>query len=531
MRMDHTAFKDAHAVVVGGGVAGLTTALKLAPHPVILLMNTPLGEGAATLWAQGGIAAAIGKDDSPRQHGEDTILASAGIADPDIVALATRDALPRIQELIALGAEFDRTPMGELAVGREAAHSVNRILHIHGDGTGAGLMRVLIEAVRNCPSITLAENFAAEELLVSRGRVCGLSIRRTDAPDAPPLVLTAGAVVLATGGIGALYALTTNPPQCAGEGLAMAASAGARLADLEFVQFHPTAMDIGRNPAPLATEALRGEGAVLVNEMRERFMLPVHAAGELAPRDIAARAIWRQLRDGHKVYLDCRAAIGKAFPARFPTVYALAMAAGIDPSRDLIPVAPAEHYHMGGIATDCNGRSSLPGLWACGEVAATGLHGANRLASNSLLEGMVFGARAAADIAGLYQKGGFPSLPAAAEFTPRWRSHDGPESAAWLVQLRDIMSRHAGVVRSEAGLREALAELEELDRKTGNRYARIGNMIHAASLICAAALQRRESRGGHFREDYPEENPALRKRSFFSPEREAADFPMARSFA
>ncbi|MCK9993294.1 MAG: L-aspartate oxidase, partial [Alphaproteobacteria bacterium] len=292
----------------------------------------------------------------------------------------------------------------------------------------------------------------------------------------------------------------------------MAANAGAKLADLEFVQFHPTAMDIGVSPAPLATEALRGEGAVLVNECGGRFMPREHAAAELAPRDVVARAIWRQMRDGHKVFLDCRSAIGENFAQRFPTVHTLARRAGINPSTDLIPVAPAAHYHMGGVATDSNGRTSLAGLWACGEAAATGLHGANRLASNSLLEGLVFGARAALDI--VAQGGDAEPVPAAETIAARFQAHDDPALAPLVRRLRDLMSQHAGVVRNEAGLRAGLAELDEMAQQAGNRSARAGNMLAAARLICLAALRRRESRGGHYREDYPATDPGQQSRSF-----------------
>jgi L-aspartate oxidase len=514
MARNDPAIQTASAIIIGGGIAGLTAALKLAPHPVILLLNAPLGSGASTGWAQGGISAAMAPGDSPQLHASDTISAAAGIADAAIVALATREAPRCIEDLIAMGARFDRTPGGDLALGREAAHSVNRIVHIGGDATGAGLMDALIHAVRACPSITVAENTAAEELILSQSRVCGVIARAADDAGASPLYLRAPAVVLATGGIGGLYAVTTNPPGCTGAGLAMAAHAGARLADLEFVQFHPTAMDIGLSPAPLATEALRGEGAVLVNECGERFMVHEHAAAELAPRDVVARAIWRQMRDGHKVFLDCRTAIGDKFAQRFPTVYALAMRAGINPATDLIPVAPAAHYHMGGVATDSNGRTSVPGLWACGEVAATGLHGANRLASNSLLEGLVFGARAALDIAAMGDNAAeCPMETARAQFL----AYDAPELAPLVHRLRDLMSRHAGVVRNEAGLRAALGELEAMLAESGKRSARISNMLVAARLICVAALQRRESRGGHYREDYPAADPAQQRRSFLSP--------------
>ena len=528
MQREALARFNADAIIVGGGVAGLTAALKLAPHPVILLLNAPLGSGTATGWAQGGISAAMAPGDSPQQHASDTLNAAAGIADAAIVALATHEAPRCIEDLIALGARFDRTPGGDLALGREAAHSVNRILHIGGDGTGAGLMAALIAAVRACPSIIVAENFAAEELLQSQGRVCGVIARATDQTNARPVCLRAAAIVLATGGIGALYAVTTNPAGCTGAGLAMAANAGAKLSDLEFVQFHPTAMNIGVSPAPLATEALRGEGAVLVNELGERFMLREHMAAELAPRDIVARAISRQLQGGHTPWLDCRTAIGEKFAERFPTVFALAIAAGINPSTDLIPVAPAAHYHMGGIATDCNGRTSLPGLWACGEVAATGLHGANRLASNSLLEGLVFGARAAFDIAAQCVE---TRCPAPVIGIPKFQSYDAPELAPLAQRLREIMSRHAGVVRDETGLRRAIAELDDLMLAAGQRSARITNMLIAARLICTAALLRHESRGGHYREDYPATDPAQQCRSFFYPSGMDAQHQKARARA
>lgn len=502
----------ASVIIVGGGIAGLTAALKLAPHPVLLLSKTALGSGASSVWAQGGIAAAMGPADSPQQHAHDTIAAAAGTADQDIVRLATGDAPARIAELISLGAQFDRDLKGELALGREAAHAANRILHIDGDGTGAGVMDALIRAVRDCASITVAENFAVEELIMVRGRAAGVVTRRTDAPAAS-IMLAAKALVLATGGIGGLYAVTTNPPECCGEGLAIAARAGALLADLEFVQFHPTAMDVGISPAPLASEALRGEGALLINETGERFMLRAHPMGELAPRDIVARNIWRQYRDGHKVYLDCRTAIGETFQSRFPTVFALAARAGINPARHPVPVAPAAHYHMGGIATDENGRSSLPGLWACGEVAATGLHGANRLASNSLLEGLVFGARAALDIAGALGSIGAQRVPdVAAQFT----AYDAPECAPQIARIQQIMSEYVGVMRDGPGLDTALRELDMLQQAAGQGHARLANMLTAAKLVAHAALLRKESRGGHYRGDFPAANPDMQQRSFFT---------------
>ena len=311
------------------------------------------------------------------------------------------EALERIADLVGYGAPFDRKADGSLALGREAAHSLPRIVHVKGDGAGAAISATLAARASEADCITLLEGFHAIELAMEGGRVTGIFARSGIGHDARLILFRARAVILATGGLGALYAVTTNPLEARGEGLGMAARAGALIADPEFVQFHPTAIAVGRDPAPLATEALRGEGAVLIDDRGNRFMTDLHKDAELAPRDIVARAIHRQILSGRKVFLDCRTAIGAEFPHHFPTIYAACMAAGIDPVAAPIPVAPAAHYHMGGIASDAAGRSSLPGLWAVGECASTGLHGANRLASNSLLEGLIFGARVADDVRGI----------------------------------------------------------------------------------------------------------------------------------
>jgi L-aspartate oxidase len=325
------------------------------------------------------------------------------------------------------------------------------------------------------------------------GKVIGLFARHGTGPDARLVLFRARAVIFATGGLGALYAVTTNPLESRGEGLGMAARAGALIADPEFVQFHPTAIAMGRDPAPLATEALRGEGAVLINDKAERFMPSVHADAELAPRDVVARAIHRQIASGHRVFLDCRDAIGEQFAAHFPTVYAACMSGGIDPMRQPIPVAPAAHYHMGGIASDALGRSSLPGLWVAGECAATGLHGANRLASNSLLEGLVFGARVARDIKGMLLAATAHGLPPA----PTAFALPAPPHV-----LRAAMNRHVGLERNAEGLNEALAVIARLEQSSGGEPALL-NMLAAARLVTAAALARKESRGGHWRSDFP----------------------------
>lgn len=480
------------ALILGAGIAGLFTALKLAPMPSIVLAGTRPGVSGSSAWAQGGIAAAMGEGDSWQSHAHDTMVAGAGLCNPAIVDLVAREAPDRIEDLVALGAPFDRKPDGSLALGREAAHSLPRIVHVKGDGAGAAISATLAARASEAGSITLLEGFHAVELAMENGRVTGLFARSGLGPDTRLILFRARAVVLATGGLGALYAVTTNPLEARGEGLGMAARAGALIADPEFVQFHPTAIAVGRDPAPLATEALRGEGSVLVNERGERFMTEIHKDAELAPRDIVARAIHRQIVAGQKVFLDCRSAIGAQFPHHFPTVHAACMSAGIDPVRDLIPVAPAAHYHMGGIASDAMGRSSLPGLWVVGECAATGLHGANRLASNSLLEGLVFGARVADDVRGQLKPGPVRGAPPAPQ---RFASPAPP------AVLRQAMSRDVALERDADGLRAALEVIGRVE--TTSSEPALLNMTAAAKLVTAAALARTESRGGHWRTDYP----------------------------
>jgi L-aspartate oxidase len=419
--------------------------------------------------------------------------------------MVARDAPARIHDLIAYGAPFDRKPDGSLALGREAAHSAKRIVHVKGDRAGAEVTRTLAERALTTPSIQILEGFHALELAVENGRVTGVFARYGTGHGARLVLFRAKAVIFATGGLGALYAVTTNPLETRGEGLGMAARAGAVIADAEFVQFHPTAIAIGRDPAPLATEALRGEGATLIDESGPRFMPAIHPDAELAPRDIVARAIHREIARGHKVFLDCRDAIGSRFPDRFPTVYAACMSAGIDPATQPIPVAPAAHYHMGGVASDARGRTSLEGLWAVGECASTGLHGANRLASNSLLETLVFGARAADDVRGLITTQDAKGTPPAPN---RFNAPPPPQA------MRDAMTRNVGLERDEAGLTAALATIEAVERAGAGEPALL-NMTTTAKIVTAAALARRESRGGHFRSDYPQTD-AVAKRSFLT---------------
>ena len=493
------------ALILGAGIAGLFTALKLSPFPATVLAGTRPGLSGSSAWAQGGIAAALGEADSWQSHAADTLTAGADLCDPDIAALVAREAAPRIEDLLALGVPFDRKADGKLALGREAAHSAHRIVHIAGDRAGAEISRTLAERALATPSITLLEGFHAIELAREDGRVTGLFARTGIGQDARLVLFRAPAIVFASGGLGALYAVTTNPLESRGEGLGMAARAGAIIADPEFVQFHPTAIDIGRDPAPLATEALRGEGAVLIDENGRRFMLDIHPHAELAPRDVVARALHRARAAGHKTFLDCRQAIGASFAQRFPTVYGACIAAGIDPAMQPIPVSPAAHYHMGGIASDERARSSLSGLWAVGECAATGLHGANRLASNSLLEAIVFGARAAEDIAATVA----PRIARGTTPAPQRFASPAPPHA-----LREAMTRLVGLERDETGLSQALGIIAQVERAGGSEPALL-NMTAAAKLVTAAALTRRESRGGHYRSDYPTTDPAP-KRTFMT---------------
>jgi L-aspartate oxidase len=367
---------------------------------------------------------------------------------------------------------------------------------------GGAIMAALTAQVRATPSIHVIEGYLAEALLTRDGAVTGLQLRKTDDAIARPLLLAAGAVVLATGGIGHLYAVTTNPPDARGLGLAIAARAGAVIADPEFVQFHPTAIMVGRDPAPLATEALRGEGASLINGRGERFMLATHPLSELAPRDVVARGVFAEIAAGRGAFLDARSALGARFAEKFPTVFASCIAAGVDPATQPIPIAPAEHYHMGGIAVDARGRSSLEGLWAAGEVSCTGAHGANRLASNSLLEAVVYAARVAEDLLGRE----IPSSKHPAEQAVP-RNCAFPALAA--KSLRAVMTSHVGVIRDREHLAEAVRSFAAIERDTGNIALR--NMATTALLVAASALARQESRGGHYRSDYPSESALARR--------------------
>jgi|HubBroStandDraft_3_1064219.scaffolds.fasta_scaffold26189_2 L-aspartate oxidase len=542
-RRGFDAVSRSDVLVVGAGAAGLTAALGCAPLSVTVLTKARLGSGAASAWAQGGVASALGEDDNPALHAADTIAAGAGLNDRAMVELLTGEGPQRVRSLLALGAHFDLAADGRLALGREGAHSRRRIVHARGDSTGAEILDTLARAVRQAPEVRVVEEAFAADLLVEDGRAVGLFARHCDGRRVLHL---APAVVLATGGCGRLYLYSTNPREATGDGLAMAARAGARLVDLEFVQFHPTALatgEPGAEPLALLTEALRGEGAVLVDERGRRFMAAEHPDRELAPRDVVARAIWRRLAAGGRAWLDARAAVGKDFPRRFPTVFALCRARGLDPRREALPVTPAAHYHMGGIATDESGRTSLAGLWACGEVASTGVHGANRLASNSLLEALVFGGRVAADLrsaegerlrsrrlvapARLARLAARASRLAPAESSgPRGggalvrrtrRAGRGRESERSLtLEVRTLLWEDVGLVRDAAGLVRAAARLDELAAEHPALGGEAGNLLGLGRLVTAAALARRESRGGHYRSDHPASDPAWHRRLFLT---------------
>jgi len=512
---------SARAVVVGSGVAGLSAALGIGD--CVVLTVEPEGGGSSRL-AQGGVAAPLGPDDDPSNHARDTIAVSGGIGDPLMAELVTSSAPAMIERLVDLGAEFDRTPDGGFRLGREAGHARSRIVHADGDATGPELVRALRTAVSTRPEIEVVEGELVD-LIVDENGVAGvLALTR----NGTLLTISTPAVVLATGGIGGLYERTTNPPGVTGGGLAAAARAGARLADLEFVQFHPTALATDDNPVPLLTEALRGAGATLIDARGHRFMRNVHPDAELAPRDVVARAVWRRIADGDAVYLDATDAVGNAFPGRFPTVWAHARASGFDPRHQPLPVAPAQHYHMGGIAADGVGRTSLPGLWAVGEVASTGLHGANRLASNSLLEAMVIGANAAQSVRrSRHRPGDSPSIPAGTLDVSRDQPGDVSD------QVRHTMWRNVGIERNADGLMTARLSLlrlgQESDVSTTDR-----NLLLIAGLVTTAALDRTESRGAHYRTDFPQPEPSRSRRSFVDPapaERRPLPVPLGSSAA
>jgi len=504
---------QADVVVIGSGVAGLTTVLNLRASGLsVLLVTKALLDEGSTKWAQGGIAAALGPGDTPDQHESDTLIAGAGLCAIDAVKVLVTEGPEAVRRLIARGAVFDTSESGEISLTREGGHHRNRILHAGGDATGAEVSRALLEAIKGDSGIEVIERaLAIDALQDADGQVCGVTLHviGEGTRDGVGQAL-AKAVVVATGGLGQVYSQTTNPSVSTGDGVALALRAGAEVADVEFIQFHPTVL--WRDTAeggqqPLISEAVRGEGAILLNHKGERFMAKKHELADLAPRDIVAKEIFSQMRQWNipHVWLDATGI--KEFEVRFPTIYASCMANGIDPTKQLIPVAPASHYASGGVLVDLNGRTSVKGLYVCGESACTGAHGANRLASNSLLEGLVFGARIASDIAS--------NLPD--QVLPVEDQNEGfLLSPAIKLAIQLSMSEGAGVMRSEESLNETLATLNQLASRTSTEPRieawEVSNLHLLATAIVRGALVRKESRGSHWRSDFPETDPGWHKR-------------------
>lgn len=517
-------------VVVGSGIGGLTCALSLGPRSVTLLTKTRHVQGGSSLWAQGGIAAAVGPDDSPQAHAADTISAGAGLSNIERTQQLTEEGAASLEWLIEEGISFDRDLHGALALAREAAHKYPRVAHAGGDATGQVLVRSLGRRLREVATINVAEGAFAYDLVVRDGRVHGVVAFN---PKDGWVFYSASQVVLATGGIGMAWHDTTNPNEATGDGLAMAARAGARLANLEFMQFHPTALALkSENCArlPLLTEALRGAGALLVDDLGQRFMLSEHPSAELAPRDVVARAIERRTRAGEPVFLDLRLVLSRNQARLFPQAVATAKAAGFDPFEEPLPVIPAAHYHMGGIEVDDVGGTSISGLWACGEVASTGIHGANRLASNSLLEALVYARKIAKQIQLKSTKvTSYATTPKAVAIPG---SDSQAEYCAMLSDVRDIMTRHVGILRNGAELDLAFTALSDIDEQLRlvekhrpaesptitqvRLWGETRNLILVARLVAIAALRREESRGAHYRDDYPLPRPEWRRQQLLT---------------
>ncbi|MFD7698726.1 L-aspartate oxidase [Streptomyces caelestis] len=520
---------DADVVVVGSGVAGLTAALRCeaAGLTTVVVTKARLDDGS-TRWAQGGIAAALGEGDTPEQHLDDTLVAGAGLCDEEAVRLLVTEGPDAVRRLIATGAHFDESTDGGLELTREGGHHRRRIAHAGGDATGAEISRALVEAVR-ARGMRAVENALVLDLLTDAdGRTAGVTLHVMGEGQHDGVgAVHAPAVVLATGGMGQVFSATTNPSVSTGDGVALALRAGAEVSDLEFVQFHPTVLFLGpeaEGQQPLVSEAVRGEGAHLVDADGVRFMRGQHELAELAPRDIVAKGIMRRMReqDAEHMYLDARHFGAEMWENRFPTILAACRAHGIDPVTETVPVAPAAHYASGGVRTDSHGRTTVPGLYACGEVACTGVHGANRLASNSLLEGLVYAERIAADIA----RGGnalHARVPQPLPATERPAYPLLPPEAR--LDIQRAMTRGAGVLRSEASLAEAAERLHRLHADARDALDENGktaepgvdtweatNLLCVARVLVAAAQRREETRGCHWREDRPERDDTAWRR-------------------
>lgn len=495
-------------LVVGAGVAGLRAAIELASAGSVIVLAKKEVTDSNTQWAQGGIAAALSDEDEISLHLQDTLVAGDGLCNEDAAKVLVEDAPRRIEELIQWGTEFDRHGT-KLTFGREGAHSRNRILHAHGDSTGREILRALYAKAKTLKPISVREFEFSADLVVENGRVCGIELINERGEQQR---VTTSAVLMATGGLGQLYRNTTNPSVATGDGVAMAFRAGAEISDMDFVQFHPTALYLKNAPRFLLSEALRGEGAYLRNGEMNRFMAKYHPMGELAPRDVVARAIVHELEVEHVpdpvVYLDLTHLKADHIKARFPRIYSTCLEYNIDITTELIPIRPAAHYAMGGIRSDIEGRASLPGLYAAGEAAATGVHGANRLASNSLLEGLVFGARAGRRMR--------DEIRSAAPTSKQQRAaSNGPVSAGMeevIREIQDLMWRDVGIVRIAGGLKKALGQLHAMSQRVAHPHTRrefeARNLYILGLLVARSALARQESRGAHYRLDFPAHDDA-----------------------